>query len=81
MLSPFRARPIYLTIPRASLRCALGWYAAAPSVLKSPIIISGERLAQRRYSVRCSRLIGSLYSPSLRIFSTMSDVPVNSPFL
>ena len=31
-----------IAIPRASLRCALGWYAAARSALKSLIIISCE---------------------------------------
>ena len=34
---------ILIFSPRASLRCALGWYAAAPSALRKAIIVSGER--------------------------------------
>jgi hypothetical protein len=37
MHSPFRAELIAHLIPRASLRCALGWYADAPSALKNPV--------------------------------------------
>ena len=40
---PFQGKANLSTIPRASLRCALGWYADAPSALKKPIIFLGER--------------------------------------
>ena len=65
---PLQGTANLTTIPRASLRCALGWYADARclrpsrklgSALKKPIIISGERCHQWR-EVRASTSIALL---------------------
>ena len=68
---PLQGTANLTTIPRASLRCALGWYADARclrpsrklgSVLRKPIIISGEH-ADHGAALRRSRASG-LFSPS-----------------
>ena len=64
---PFQGKANLSTIPRASLRCALGWYADAPSALKKPIIFLGERL-----SIRNSRFSFSDFT----VWEVACQVPV-----